>query len=367
VSNTPSEPPIRVFLSYAQADDLVLEFIVPFTAALKHLTNADHGRDLDIFIDRESVGWGEDWRTAIRSSIDSAMVFMPIITRQYFNRPACREELLTFHSEARALGVTSLLLPVVLLGHSYISADSQDIAARLISERQCRDLKEAWIAGAQSPIWRATIVQLAGELVEAATAAERALTDGIAPPTTGPSQDADDDAPGAAEVSEALEHFGEESQRLVTSLADVLNNVPGAMSNPERLLEMSQADARRELLDVASQLQPLGAEFQDRGREFESVAVRTDEIMRAYVRYLRESGNDEFLERERASLDGTEEALEPVADAERYLAEFIEQLRPLEVTSAPMRNSLRGFREGGKAIRGGIAIMRSWPRIVDES
>ena len=110
---------------------------------------------------------------------------MPIVTRQYFDRPSCREELLTFHSEAKALGVTSLLLPVVLLGHSYVSADSQDVAARLISERQVRDLKDAWIAGPQSAIWRAAIFQLAGELVDAATAAERALAD-VVPPTPAP-------------------------------------------------------------------------------------------------------------------------------------------------------------------------------------
>ncbi len=359
------EPPIRVFLSYAQADDVLLEFIAPFTTALRHMARADHGRELDIFVDRESVGWGEDWQAAIRGSIDGAMVFMPIVTRQYFDRPACREELLTFHSEAKALGVTSLLLPVVLLGHSYLASDSQDVAVRIIGERQFRDLRQAWIAGTRSATWRAAIVQLTGELVEAAAAAERALAEPVVPAAPGAPAGADD-APGAAEVSEALEHFGGESERLVTSLAGVLGGLPGAMSDPDRLLGMSPADARRELLGIASQLQPLGAEFRDRGREFESVAVRTDEVMRAYVRYLRENRMYDVLEKERASLDGAEEALSPITEAEGDLAEFLERLRPLEVTSAPMRHALRGFRDGGKAIRSGIAIVRGWPRIVDE-
>lgn len=364
-----SEPPIRVFLSYAHADDLVLAFIEPFATSLKHMALADQGRNLDIFIDRESIGWGDAWQASIRSGIDSAMVFMPIVTRQYFDRPACREELLTFYNEAKALGVISLLLPVVVLGHSYISGDSQDVAARIISERQYRDLKEAWVAGPQSATWRAAIVQLSSELVEAATVAERALTN-VKPASGGatvPSGGYDgENAPGAAEVSEALEHFAEESERLMTSLTAVMTDLSNVLSNPERFQGLSQPDARRVLLEIATQLQPFSVEFQEKGREFESVAVHTDEVMRSYIRYLRENEMDEILERERASLEGAEEGMAPVVDAERFLAEFIEQIRPLEVSSAPMRNSLRGFREGGKAIRGGITIMRSWPRILDE-
>jgi hypothetical protein len=356
-----------VFLSYAQADDLVLEFIEPFVASLKHMAFADQGRQLEVFVDRQSIGWGDDWQAAVRRGIDSATVFMPVVTRQYFDRPACREELLTFYSEAKALGVTNLLLPVVLLGHSYISADSQDVAARIISERQFRDLKEAWMAGSRSATWRAVIVQLASELVGAAVAAERSLAE-IVPShavSTSSSGDDEDDAPGAAEVGAALEEFGEKSQELLMSLGQVLTDVPGILPSPQNLPELSPAEARNVMYEVAARMRPLGIQFQERGREFETVAMRTDEIMRAYVRYLREHRMDDVLERERESLVGAEEAMAPVVEAEGFLADFLDQLRPMEVISAPMRNSLRGFREGGKAIRSAIAIMRGWPGIVD--
>lgn len=359
------EPAIRVFLSYAHADDLVLEFIESFSTSLKHMAFADQGRELDIFIDRETIGWGQDWQSSIRDGINNATVFLPIITRQYFDRPACREELLTFHGEAKALGVTSLLLPVVLLGHSYVTGDSQDVAARIISERQYRDLKEAWIAGPRSDIWRSAIVQLSAELVAAAAMAEKSLFDTASVATSSESL-ADDEMPGAAEVNEALEVFGEESKRSIEAVAAVLTRLPSILSNPERLKAMSPAEVRSELLEVAARLRPLGLEFQERGREFESLAVRTDEIMRRYVRYLRENHLDDFLDNERKSLVGLEEAFAPMVEAEGFLNNFLEQIRPLEVSSAPMRNTMRGFREGGKAITGGIAVLRSWPNIIDE-
>jgi hypothetical protein len=360
--STAGEPPIRVFLSYASADDLVLEFIEPFVASLRHMALADQGRTLEVFVDRDSVDWGADWQAAIQQGIDSAMIFMPIVTRQYFDRQACRDELLAFASEAKARGVPGLLLPVVLLGHSYIAEDSQDVAARIISERQYRDLKQAWVDGPQSPVWRSAIVRLAFELVSAATAAERALGSAV-PPVRGVADV--DDAPGAAEVGEALELFGEESQRLVLGLTGVLETVPTVTPDPLLLQQMPQAELRGALLELASRLVPLGVEFEEKGREFETLTMRTDEIMRAYIRYLRENRLDDVLAQERESLEGAEEAFAPIGEIEVFVTDFLEMLRPLEVSSAPMRNALRGFREGGKAVNSGIAIMRHWPRIAD--
>ena len=361
------EPPIRVFLSYSHADDIVLEFIDPFVSSLKHMAFVDQGRQLDIFIDRQSIGWGDDWQTEIRSGIDSAMVFMPVVTRQYFDRPACREELLTFYSEAKALGVTSLLLPVVILGHSYISAESQDIAARIISERQYRDLKSVWIAGPQSETWRAAIVQLASELVDAAIAAESSLTNSPSPcgALTAP-VGGDDDTPGSTEVAEALDHFGDKSQSIIVSLTGLLAEVPSIIPSVRMLQGMEPAAVRQALLEVAALLRPLGTGFEAGGREFESLAMNTDEIMRSYVRYLRENSMDEVIAREREALVGAEQVMAELIESESVVVEFLDQIRPLEVISAPMRNSIRGFREGGKAVRSGIAIMRSWPRILDE-
>jgi hypothetical protein len=363
VAPAAGEPPIRVFLSYAGADDLVLEFIEPFVSSLRHMALADQGRTLEVFVDRDSVDWGADWQAAIRQGIDSAMIFMPIVTRQYFDRQACRDELLAFSSEAKARGVPGLLLPVVLLGHAYIAEESQDVAARIISERQYRDLKQAWVDGPQSPVWRSAIVRLAFELVSAATAAERALGDATPAAVRGVAEV--DDAPGAAEVGEALELFGEESQRLVLGLTRVLETVPKVTPDPLLLQQMPQAELRSALLELASRLVPLGAEFEEKGREFETITMRTDETMRAYIRYLRENRLDDVLAQERESLEGAEEAFAPIGEIEVFVTDFLEMLRPLEVSSAPMRHALRGFREGGKAVNSGIAIMRHWPSIAD--
>ena len=176
-----------------------------------------------------------------------------------------------------------------------------------------------------------------------------------------------DDAPGAAEVGEALEVFGEDSQNLVGSLTTLLVRLSELMTDPQRVQEKPPGEVRQALSELASDLQPVGVEFQDKGRQFESLTMKTDGIMRAYVRYLRENQMYDILESERASLNGAEEALEPIVEAEGFIAEFLDQIRTLEVISAPMRNALRGFREGSNALRSGIAIMSSWPKLIDEN
>ena len=189
----------------------------------------------------------------------------------------------------------------------------------------------------------------------------------VPPAAPNPPAAAAEDAPGAAEVSEALEQFGADSQRLLESLAAPLVRMTELMSDPERIQERPPAEVRQVLSELAAELQPVGADFQENGRQFESLTLKTDGIMRAYVRYLRENQLQEILESERASLEGAEEELKPIVEAEEFIAEFLDQLRSLEVSSAPMRSALRGFREGSNALRSGIAIMRGWPKMIDDT
>jgi hypothetical protein len=159
-----SRPSIRCFISYAHDDDAILGFVDAFKAALEGFTYSNSGRKLEAFVDHDSIGWGEDWRESIRDSIDTALVFIPLVTLRYLDRPMCREELQLFVDSAEKLGVTSLFLPVVVLGQSKISESSPDPVARLIARRQAKDLKAAVLAGTESATWRTTMFDLSESL-----------------------------------------------------------------------------------------------------------------------------------------------------------------------------------------------------------
>src|ERR1039458_7944513 len=54
------------------------------------------GEPLELFVDHDSIAWGEEWRTRVDSSLAQTTFFIPIITPRYFMRSECRRQLLDF-------------------------------------------------------------------------------------------------------------------------------------------------------------------------------------------------------------------------------------------------------------------------------
>jgi hypothetical protein len=67
---------------------------------------------LELFVDRESIEWGEAWKRRIDTAIAGTTFFIPIITPSYLLSPECRRELLKFVREAERLGLAQLLMSV---------------------------------------------------------------------------------------------------------------------------------------------------------------------------------------------------------------------------------------------------------------
>lgn len=121
------------FLSYKREDNEDLGGVVDrIRADLSGWYAAHTGKSLRVFIDRESIGWGEDWRQKIRESVERATVFVPAVSMRYFTSQNRREELMSFYNNAEQLGVTELLLPIVLMGEDQIRADDPREEVRLI-------------------------------------------------------------------------------------------------------------------------------------------------------------------------------------------------------------------------------------------
>lgn len=80
-------PPIRCFLSYAHEDDEVLHVAAALKRSLEYLAYAHRKRRVEVFFDHESIGWGHDWRESIRTNIEGALVFIPLITQSYLPAP----------------------------------------------------------------------------------------------------------------------------------------------------------------------------------------------------------------------------------------------------------------------------------------
>lgn len=306
----PDAPPIRLFLSYARQDDVVMDFVGPFAESLRHYAYADRGRELEVFLDREKIGWGERFQEVLRAAVRSAAVFVPVLTRRYFDRPYCREELFLFHNQAAADGVRGLLLPVALLGADFLTEDSEDLAVRIVRERQYRSVREAWIEGVNSPAWRRTMLALASEVVDVVEAAERTLSAGT--------------PVAAVDVPVELQRFSADCATVVEVAAAVVAEFRTRLGDWEGL----HASAGR---------------LRDAARVFERRAFEVDRVLRAAgTPFAFSSDLDDVVPGVEALLASTHR---------------------VEVSDVPARRTMAVFREGLVALHSGALVVGSWPEL----
>jgi hypothetical protein len=169
-----SPTPIRAFLSYARADDAEFHFVEPLVNKLKALVIAKSGRELDVFIDRETIGWGDDWRARLSQSVEAATIFIPLVTANYLSRPHCREEFLAFYNKANTVGATDLILPILPLRTSLVDPYKDEIA-HAVERRQYRLLEDPMLSGYESAAWLTAMAALATDLLDSLERAEQRL------------------------------------------------------------------------------------------------------------------------------------------------------------------------------------------------
>jgi hypothetical protein len=361
-----AEPPIKCFISYARADDTVMRFVDQFATELAQLAFSDRGRQVQPFIDRDSIAWGEEWKPRIQASLAEAAVFMPIVTRQYFDRQDCRDELLTYHSEAKRLGVQSLVLPVVVLGHDYLTEGNSDLAAQIIADRQFRDFRDAWLEGPDSAMWRRALVTLANDLVTVVENAERTLTDTATDTATTAS--AADDRPGSMELEEAGERLAAEAEPIADRMNGTFEQLTAVFTaRGAGFPDLDPAQARQVMRDMAAEVEPLGREFESAAGDLQQLIFETDAVLRGFVAHLLESGTPDEIDEGRASLRTLHAEFGSLVEVQEVVSAFLEQLRMLEMASAPMRMAFRPLRAGVGSVTTAINMIRRWPDILSET
>jgi len=79
----------------------------------------------DIFLDRDDIAWGQNWRRRIEASLDAVTLLIPILTPAFFASRECRHELERFLRRERELARDDLILAIY-----YVSAPQLDVPER---------------------------------------------------------------------------------------------------------------------------------------------------------------------------------------------------------------------------------------------
>jgi hypothetical protein len=295
------------------------------------------------------------------------MVFIPVISLQYFDRQACRAELQAFHAAAKQLGVTELLLPLVVFGRNQITSTSDDALIRSVEELQHLDIQDAVLSGPGSREWRTTMLEVARKLIAAVEHAEKAIQDrdSTRMPSTG-------HAP--AEIGDGEPGLYELDSRMAAAMPKFMAHAEGLTQNLNALAEIVSPHAQRiqgaspEVIrgvaaDLATDIEETALNIQRAGADMETVISAVDADIRRYFALVMDFGSDEMKASMRGEVASLADQFAQFRGVQTVMSDFIAQIQPVEVLSAPLRRSLRPLRTGVNSIQVALSTMESWTQL----
>ncbi|MFE6056956.1 TIR domain-containing protein [Kitasatospora sp. NPDC056446] len=365
MSISPSGPGSRIFVSYAHHDDDLLDQAVrSFTEDLKKFYAAKTGNDVVIFFDHDSIGWGSNWRDNIDGELRSASIFMPIITMQYFNRQACRDELNAFHGGAKRLGAGYLILPIVIMGAGRISADHPIPEVGLIEALQYENLEGSFLAGTGTREWREGVSRIADKLILAMERAEERMTE-IA---------ATEQAGETVESQAELDLLGamEEIERIGIRMKVEMEDVESILTEWVEALTQGMADfgpgksasvMRAKTIQMAQEVEARSRRLYESSTALAKSVDETDTLLRSVVGGLSEAGGQYSTELlESFLLSAQSDSAQLAADADS-MGQLLDMLKALETLSVPLRKAIKPGRVGFTKLQDARHTIGNWSQI----
>ena len=363
------------FWSYVHADDeadhgRVAELARDVVAQYAMLT----GESIDLFLDRDALEWGENWRPTVDTSLASVAFFIPVITPRYFLSAECRRELQFFARQAQRLGVSELVLPLLYVDFPALHDDEPgDDLIELVKSFQWEPWTELRFAERASGEYRRGVVRLADRLVAANAAAESVDVAAAAESLT--KSPATDDDSGILDRMAAAEAAMPVWLETLERIAAEINEIGIAMQGATAELHRSDAKGKgfagrlRVARQIAQELGQPSADILALGNDFATqlhtvdMGIRTiiDEAPAAVADDLSAKAEVcEFFTVVRQLSDAADEGL-------GALQGMVDAIAPVEKMSRELRPPLRALRQGLTVMLEGREVTSEWVKLIEAS
>lgn len=361
------------FISYRRDDNASFRKVVDrLHEDIGNTYEARTGRVLNLFLDRDSIGWGEDWREKIRSSVQVATVFIPIVTMRYFTSQACRDELFAFHEAAKNLGVTELLLPIILMGAENITKDDERPEVQLIESLNYKNIEPAFRAGYDSPEWLQIIDEIVADLIRGLKAAEDALSaeDAREAASAGDARvgtDGDDEEVEGdiLEVSSMSVEFDEITALTEKANAEVVNlgEVASSVLEGVELEKMTPKQVNAHMFRVAQAFSAPAKQLEADGKALEERMTKTDARLRRLVSELRAIKSDNAQELLTSMITGFGESAE-LEEVGTQMESLVDEMKFASMMSVAIRNALKPAIRGIRSVQTAVSTFNGWQNLT---
>lgn len=361
------------FFSYVHADDQaetgrITRLARDVVDQFQMLT----GEEISLFLDKDALEWGENWREAIDSNLASVAFFIPVMSPRYFMSPECRRELQTFARRASDLGMKELILPLHYVDVPEIhNEETTDDLIALVCTFQWEDWRDLRFAETISEGYRRGVARLATRLVEANKHVEE--TNVVIVPQL--AQENIDEMPGsidklanAEEMLQALPETTEAMNQEVILIGQIMRE---GTADIQRANSQGQGFSARLIVArrMAAKLSEPTEHIWSLSNKYASQIHDVDEGFRMIIeRAPIEAADDPdskakfctFFESVRNMASATREALQSIQV-------MLQSMEPLDKMSRDMRPVLRRLRQGLTIQIESMAVSDEWVKLIESS
>ena len=363
---------LQGFWSYVHADDdadaeRISRLARDVSAQFEMLT----GEAPTLFLDKDAIQWGENWRDKVDSGLASVAFFVPVLTPRYFLSAECRRELQFFARQATRLGMTELVLPLLYVDLPALHDESpSDDLIKLVQAFQWEDWRELRFSDVASEPYRRGVARLAERLVKADRVVERTPP---TPVTTEVISEESQDEPGTLDRLGTMEETLPRMVHTIESVGHEIESIGRIMQQGAADMERGDKQAKgfAARLLVARKVARLLSEPVDRiwsfGNDFASQLHEVDQGVRLLI--------------ERAPIEVKETPESKVQwcaffDAVRTMAAktglgmssiqgMVDGIGPLEKMSRDLRPVLRQLRRGLTAMVEAREVTEEWLQLIE--
>jgi hypothetical protein len=320
------------------------------------------GSELKVFLDHNSIGWGENWREKISGAILGSTLFIPIITMRYFNHPNCREELSAFYSAAEQRGVSDLVLPIILAGKEQISKENPDDLVQVVAGLNWKSISDEFESGYESSAWKQRI----GVIVKGLQDALERVGDNL-------SGDSPVGVPSASNVESLTEVDSETIERHISDLGAELSDIEPLMEQVgqaaidrtagREIGDMTVAQRSFFFKSLADDIREPAAEFGDKASRIEATARQLDAEMRAFIMEMYSIDPSDTQSQVEALRSQIEKSFSGVQESFAQLDNLEKTMRMAALASVTLRRAISPLTTGLRSLGTAMQIIISWQSI----
>lgn len=365
---------LKGFWSYVHADDEAeLGRITQLGKDIVAQYMMATGDEIDLFLDREQIEWGNEWRAQLDAALASTAFFIPVLTPRYFLSAECRRELQAFARRVKELELHELLLPILYVDVPALGDDApDDDLIELVRQLQWVDWTVLRFEDATSGAYRKRVGELADRLVRANRDAEIARHHEGAGPVEG-TPVAEEDEPGTIELLAGAEAAFPALKVTLEAISSEIEKVSAIMTdgtNDVRVSDMANKGFGGRMFvarQVARRLEEPAEKIADLANRFTSDVHDLNQGLRYLIPEIGAAVQRNELDRDDACVflvalrhlcTSTEEGMQGAT-------EMIHVGRSIEGLSRDLRRPVRRLREGLTELVESSKVTAEWVQLAD--